>query len=82
MNLPEGLHLTLTDNGYLGIVDAQGIPWINFTHGGTGDPADWLRNTVKATCSALNVTEAFDDEGFDMTVDDLINNYLGSMAWL
>lgn len=82
MNLPEGLYLGLSPAESLAIMDAQGIPWVDFTSGGAGDPADWAKNIIRATCSRLGVREAIDDIGDEVTVEELLDKYYGELDFL
>lgn len=78
-NYPEWLYLGLTPNEDLAIFDAQGVCWIIFTDGGNGDPVRWQTNIVTDTCKALGIERAFDEEGNEITVEELLNLYNGSL---
>lgn len=76
---PEGLHLALTPDEQLGIFDAQDVCWIIFTDGGHGDPVRWQSSIVAATCKALGIERAFDEEGEEVTVAELVSQYTGGI---
>lgn len=79
-NLPEGLTLTFLDgiNFEPAIMDAQDVVWVHFPDHDTEDPAEWFANIIRATCSALGVTEAVDEVGAYASVEEFITLWAGS----
>ena len=77
-DIPEGLHLALTPDEEPGIFDAQDVCWITFLDGGNEDPVRWQTCIVTATCTALGVTAAFDEEGNEVTVAQFLEIYNGT----
>lgn len=74
--LPEGLSIREGIGASLEIVDAQEIVWVDF---GTvariadrEDPIEWLVAVVECTCAGLGVTEAFDAEGEQVGIAELV----------
>lgn len=82
MNLPEGLHLALTPEQTLAIFDAQDVMWIEFYDGGTGDPSDWPKNIIKATCSRLGVKVGIDEMGEELDIEGFLHWYFGELDFL
>ena len=83
MNLPEGLYLGMPPaDDTLAVFDAQDIMWIDFYDGGNGDPYEWPKNIVRATCAALGVRTAIDEWGNECTVDELLEKFYGTLDFL
>lgn len=76
MELPEGLHLSVNNDGMPAVYDAQDIPWLAFEAGGEEDPSRWLANVITRTCAALGVTRASDAQGNVMDVETFVATYI------
>lgn len=75
MNLPDGLHLGVNEEGMLGILSG-GVTWVTFEDGGEGDPHEWAANIVLATCRALGVSRAIDFNGNIFDVETFASTYI------
>ena len=84
MRYPEGLHLSTTpEMDTLAIFDADGVMWVTFNDGGTGDPARWPKSIVLDTCKALDIDSAInDDTGEVVTPNNLVDYFYGELDFL